>query len=435
MFPTGTGSNNPSPGTPPADNKGKPDITNKTDREVFQEVDDVTDDDKKGGKEPDDKPSKEAREKAGEEGEEIEDVDDDEDVDEDEDKSEETDEDDEENDEEDEELKTDGLYQKLKAVSPKIFKEVPELRSVIFAEQEYRNLFPSVKDAKEAVELNQTFTKLNDDITSGEAGSLLKGLENVGKENLETFLSNFMPAVKEHSKDLYLQMTYPLLKEAIRAAIKSGDERLEVSAKNIHWFLFGDHNIDAEVGFKPQKKDPREDKISERERQFEKRQYESFSKDLGHTVKTRAERFIQQAFKDSDLTSFMQETLTEKIFQRVDKAIAEDRRLQGNLANLWKQAKKEGFTTQSKDSISNAYLSRAKVLIPKIRQQVLSEAKLTVKTGDDKPPVDKKRIPSSGSTNASVAGAAKPANGKVIDWEATSEKDALDGNYKYKKES
>src|SRR3990172_8704927 len=64
----------------------------------------------------------------------------------------------EEEDEKEEEI-DETTYQQIKKVDKDIFKKVPELRSVIFREQEYTKVFPSVEDAKQAQEAAEIFGK------------------------------------------------------------------------------------------------------------------------------------------------------------------------------------------------------------------------------------------------------------------------------------
>jgi len=403
-------------------------VEGRTERQIFDAVDDVTKDkNDKSGDTKDEKEDTETPEDAEETPEDNEEKDD-------EDSDEPPQPKDEENEDEEgtENLEeTDEVYARIKKVSPELFKKVPELKQIIFREQEYTNVFPTVKEAKEALDTLQTFQEFNEDIGNGNSAKLIGALETVGKDALNSFLANFLPTVQKHSKDLYLQVVYPEIKKALKAAIKSGDERLEVSAKNLHWFIFGDHDIDGKVGLEPKEKDGRESELEERERKFEEKQFTSFAKDVAVTGKSRVERVISRAFEESGLSSLMQKKLVEEIFTRVDEIISKDVRFQGNNNNLWKQAKNNGFTSNWKDSIINAYLSRAKLLIPKVRQQVLAEAKLDAKIkSESEEGREKKRIPTTSTSQRNFTG------GKIdkskVDWDKTSERDIWDGKVTYK---
>jgi hypothetical protein len=329
-----------------------------------------------------------------------------------------------EEEEDEEELESDTLYQQLKKVNKDIFKEVPELRSVIFREQKYTEIFSTVEEATQAKEAAETFASFQTDIEKGNPETLLSALGDVNKDAQKDFVANFIPTVEKLSKDLYLGMLYPEFKKMLRAAAKSNDERLQVSAQNLNWFIFGDTNVDSDAGLEPKHKDDREDAMAKREREFEQKQLNIFSKDINVSCESRVKKIITFAFKDSDLSELMQRSLANEIFARVDAAIAKDPRHMGNINNLWKQARKDGFTSDWKDRIINAYLSRAKLLIPNFRQKVLAEAKISgIKQRTERKEV--KRIPSGAPSSSYRGGKVDP---KKVDWNQTDERAALDGN-------
>lgn len=303
---------------------------------------------------------------------------------------------------EDEEVENDSLYQQLKKRDAKLLKEIPELRSVIFREQKFTEIFPSIEDAQSAREAADIFASYEKDLMAGDSTGILETLEKTDKKSLEAFVANFIPNVEKQNKQLYLEMLYPEFKKMLRAATKSKDARLVTSAENLNWFIFGDTDVEADAGLKPTKRDEKDDALSKREKEFESRITATFENDVITTIEKRFRNIVGSAFKDSDVSPLLQKSLIKEIMERVDSAITKDTRHMGNVKNLWDKARKAGFTTDWKDSIQNAYLSRAKVLIPKIRQQVLSEAKLSGKA--IKETIRPVRIPTSGSTQRSGSG-------------------------------
>lgn len=338
-----------------------------------------------------------------------------------------------EEEDETEEIEEDNLYQQIKARDPKLLKDIPDLKHILFRDREITQLFPTVDDAREAAEGYQVFQQFQDDIASGDSSKLVAALAETNKESLEAFAGGFLTTLEKQSKDLYLETLYPEFKKLFRAAARSNDENLKNSAMHLHNFVFGDVELSAEVGLKSKKADPKEDELTKREQAFEQRQYTSFAKDISTVAVGRAKRIINKAFDNSDLSDLIKESLTDKIYDRVDKAVTKDIRHMGNMNNLWKQAKAAGFTSEWKDRITNAYLSRAKLLIPKVRQQVLSEAKVAVKVNDETRIV--RRVPS--SSGVSQQGNIKP--GQKLDVRKldlsgeNAERDLLDGKVVYKK--
>lgn len=337
--------------------------------------------------------------------------------------SEEDDEDGESEDEDDTELSSDSLYQTLKKRDPKLLKEIPELRNVLFREQKFTEVFATIEDAKEAQEASNIFQKFNDDISSGNSETLIEALSK-DKENLESFVGGFLDSVEKQSKELYLQTLYPEFKKMLRAALKDSNENIRKSAENINYFIFGDTNVASEIGTKKEKKDPKEDKLTERERAFEERQFSTFMKDVKDVTSKRVMRLISIPLEGTDMSPLLQKSLSQEIFSRVDKEIGSDARHMGNIRNLISQAKKEEYTSEGKDRIINAQLSRAKLLISKIRQQVLSEAKVSAKEiSENKPKKKPIRVPSSSQSYSRSPGT--KLDPKKVDWSKVDDERAL----------
>lgn len=324
----------------------------------------------------------------------------------------------------DEELETDSLYQQLKKRDPKLLKDMPELRSVLFREKQYTELFPSIEEAKDAREQTEVFSQFQRDISSGDSRTLVDALEGVGKRNLQDFVANFIPTIKEKSKDLYLGMIYPELKNLFRAASKSGNNDIKVSAENLHFFVFGNGELGSDAGLSVAKKDPRDEEITKREHALEARAYGNFFQDTSQVATKRLNFSIAKSFEGSGLSDWTVKKMSDEIFSYIDSEIKKDARHMGNMNNLWKQAKSTGYTSEGKDRIINAYLSRAKLLLSKARQKVLSDAKVSAKTGPNFTKKKPTRITPSGASFTKVSG---KVDAKNVDWNKTSERDMLDG--------
>lgn len=395
-------------------------IDTSDERAAFDTVDEGED---KGAETESDGEAQETEEETGSEG----------DTEESSDETEDTDEvegEDQEGAEGDKELASDNLYQELKKRDPKLLKEMPQLKAVIFRERRYTELFPSIDDAQEAKGRSDVLSDFERDVTSGSSENLIKALEGTGKQNLENFVANFIPTIEKQNKDLYLGMLYPEFKKLFRAAVRSGDQNLKTSAENLNWFVFNNTDVASDAGLKAFKEDPKDKEINERERAINQRLYNSFASDVQGVATRRLQNVISSPFKDSDLSEFMVKKLTDEIFARVDAEVKKDVRHMGNMNQLWKQAAAQGFTSEGKDRITNAYLSRAKLLIAKYRQQVLSEAKVSAKI---RPGVAQKRqatriTPSS----TSVGRVPGKIEGKKVNWDKTSERDLLDGKVSMK---
>lgn len=334
-----------------------------------------------------------------------------------------------ETEEENTALSGDSVYQALKKLDKDIFKKVPELRGVIFREQQLSQYFSSVKEAEEAYNNSQILNNFEKDFLRGNSEGLFKALSQ-NKESLNKFVGNLLPTLEKTDKNLYADAVSPVLKQLFRNAIKSNHEALIQSAKNLHWFVFGDHEIDKDAGLTSSSKaDPREEEYERKERELQERTRRAFSRDVVETATKRAKRIISKSFDNSDISDLMKGHLTDEIFKRVLNSLENDRRYNSQMVELWKKAEREEYTQFGKDSLTTAFLSRAKVLIPQHRQKVLAEAKIAAKNGGSGKK-KARRVPSSSSSVVDTG--SKKVDPKKVDWRQTTEAMALEGKYVFK---
>lgn len=315
----------------------------------------------------------------------------------------------------------DSIYAKLKALDPTILKKVPELREILFREKELTKYFLTVDDAKQASDIVDTFHTFERNLSDGDSSNLIEALDK--SKSLDKFAANFLPSLQEHSQDKYMQMMYPEFKKMLRVAINSGNEALALSAKNLHWFIFNNTNVEEHAGYKSDlKKSDKELSLEEKERQLVTKQAEYFGNDVQAGVDKRLNKIIAKSLENTGLKPFVLKAVTEKIITEIYSQATKDSRHQGNMSSLWSQAKRAGFTPDWKDRISLAALSRAKGLLPNIRKEVLIEAGITPSSKvNTKQPI---RVVPGNASSSSVSNRPKP---KDVDWGKTSELDMLQG--------
>lgn len=333
-------------------------------------------------------------------------------VDEDEDKSEKEapDEDESEDEEidESEELDDTSVIDKIKKSFPKLLKEIPELRKIIYSEQQFTQSFATPEEAKEAREAIEAYGTYEQDLLAGESKGLIETLDKTNKDSLKSFLANFIPTVFEHNQDLALQMLYPEFKKMLRAASRNKNENISKSAENLHVFIFGDDKLEADAGLKPKEKSDGETDLQRREREFNERKAQGFYNDVKLTVERRLTRIIEKSLENTGLSTLAREAAVNKIASKVDDAVRRDKRFQGNLRDLGMKAKRSDFSIEGKDSIISAYLSRAKMQIKNARQEVLRDEKIT---SDKKKTTKPVRL-----TGVQTTPGKSKVNVKDIDW-------------------
>jgi len=114
--------------------------------------------------------------------------------------------------------------------------------------------------------------------------------------------------------------------------------------------------------------------------------------------------------------------MTDEIFKSVNSQLNADKVHMRNMDSLWKQASKS-LTSANKTSIINAYLARAKQIIPSVKSKMLSEARGA--SGN-------KQQNQQNNNSGQPAKPFKVTSAKQVDWSKTSDHDFLSGKITYK---
>ena len=110
-------------------------------------------------------------------------------------------------------------------------------------------------------------------------------------------------------------------------------------------------------------------------------------------------------------------------------ALEQDKRHMETMNSLWKQANKAAFAGNWKDRLLSTYMSRARALMPAIRERIRKAAQ----EGQEETNRQTERVATRSSDRKEVGGRApndagrgtKPVAAKDVDWGKTSDEDFL----------
>jgi hypothetical protein len=320
-------------------------------------------------------------------------------------------------------------YQELKKADPDIFKKVPGLKDIFFREQKFSETFATVEEAQTAARKSEDFDVIEASLLNGDPSLVFQQLARNAPGSVPLLVDNFLPAIQRLSKDLYVRATMPVLEDLIRITYNDGkrlnDKNLMYAAGHIAKHVFGEPRIPEprtqSTGPHPAEVQLRE----ERNRHFNER-YGSFNYDLATESYTRLERIADRGINDpeSKLNGFTRKAITKEALAELDERLGGDQQLNQTLRQLWKRATVGGFTKEHKEAILNAHLSRAKQLLPGIRNRMVAEALgQKVKSNNNR---QKRDIPSGGRGAVGGRGMNR-INPRNIDWSKTSDEDILAG--------
>lgn len=327
-------------------------------------------------------------------------------------------------------------YQELKKADPDIFKKVPGLKDIFFREQKFSETFASVEEAQAAAVKAENYDIVEATLVNGDPSLILAEIGKNSPESLPVLVDNFLPTLQKLSKDLYVRATMPVLEDLIRLAYNDGkrtnNKNLMHAAGHLAMHVFGEPRIPEPRNTRTEPHPAEVQLRTERERHFNER-YSSFNTEVTTEAYTRMERFAEKGINDPEgkLSGFTKKAIVKEALAELDRRLGEDQQLSQTLRQLWKRATVGGFTKEHKEAILNAHLSRAKQLLPGIRNRMVAEA-LGEKVSDGKKVKTKKRdLPDGGR-----AGGLRPGqkmDPKKIDWRKTSDSDILNDRVTFRK--
>jgi len=340
----------------------------------------------------------------------------------------------EEPDETKDQVKARPAFKEITGKYPNLFKDFPDLREMYFREQEYTKAFPTVEDAKEAAEIVERFNSLDELVSSGkveDAADFFKFIKESDEGVHNKFAMNFLPALSKSDPDLHYQILTPVAQDLIQAVFAEGSRLGEEAGKNLrnaalHFSQYYFNDLDVAKGKKVARVEPVDDSAKQeldREREaFYAEKYESSLQGVESRIGSILSKEIKKSLdpKGDTFNDFMLDTLTEKVLKSVDVATTKDTSHMARIASLWKQARKASYSKESTDRLVSAYLSRARQLLPEIKNKIRSDA-LSNKSTEKSNATPRRDISGGGQQRFSVT-----TDPKKIDYHKTSDRDILD---------
>lgn len=413
---------------------GELDTSGKSDLELLNSEDDNADKDDSGDESDDKDDNKdsessdgdeEADESSDEEGEEEEETEDEEDEED----------DSKEDDKEDKETDA-NLYKSLKKKHPQIFKDFPELRSVIAKEHQYSQIFDTPADAKKADTRSGILDAVAKDIVSGTeegADRFFKTVNNLSESALKDFGHTILPAIAKLNPELYGEVLLNPFRRAMQHyyidAHKAGNKDLVSAIETVHE-LIADRKITDpldEVG-KPVKSKEAEE-LEKEKANFKTQRFRDFHGDAidaaGHSLRNIIKKSLLEVKGDNEkpLSDFLRRTISKEIFDGVDKVMQSDEKHLKTIRSLYKQAESAGYNSDWKGRIISAYLSRAKQALAGVKSKALREAGL--KSSEIKKEVRRLSPETSSRKSSSSTNKGEGIDWNKVDYSKTTDRDIL----------
>ena len=365
-------------------------------------------------------------------------------VDEEEEEEKEPEEETEEEEEKEEEEEPEETYHprpsitELKTAFPDLFKKFPVMKDIIFREQEFGKLFPTVDVARSAVENSDALESFQQALSEGDASTFAKALVEI--DAVDKVAPNILGSLYSVSPEAYVAATTPAFEKAVKMmyaeGASSGNDNLANAALVMSKWLFGDLEIakGTKTFAKVERKDPEVEKIKKEREEESNARYQEHHNEATETASKKLTSLIEDKLDpDEVLSPYMKRTIIKDCIEEVNAQIISDKQFINYMNNLWLEYRRSNYSGELKNRIISAFLLRAKPLIPGIRSRVTKEALGVAKKDSQN---KGKRAAASGSKNVPAGATSKERgnfdSGKRVDYSQSSDEDIIAGNIKYR---
>ncbi len=292
--------------------------------------------------------------------------------------SEEVEEKEEDIDPNDVELQVPVKMKELLAKYPNIKKDFPELIAANFREKEYAEVFPTVDDAKEAVEKVATLDKFQDLIFKGDTAPILEIVKKEDPNGFNALVNNYLPNLQKVDPAAYNYLIKDTVSKYLNLAFSVGKQRndadLQTAAQMLYNLEFGGANPPQQFG-DGKKVAPEIEEVKKERAAFEEEKHTSH---IG-ALDTRMSNSIKSAIAinidpKNSMTGYVKKNAINDCYTLIDSQMKEDKRFMATVKGLQDKAKKNSYNESSMNDIRKLVLGRAKYLMKEAVNKTRTEA-------------------------------------------------------------
>lgn len=348
---------------------------------------------------------------------------------------------------EEEEPAAEGELASIKALKkdyPDIFKKHPQLRVAVAEHRQFREVFSSVDEAKEAVEAqNNLFTLREQILDKNDFGAFLDEVNRVDSAAAARLVRKILPSILERSKDLYYEITQEPITQFVAAAFnhgrRGGNNNLSNSALHM-WKFLGFDGTPAPQATGPSEADKQ---MEARVNEFENRKFQDASNSITRDIRENLIGLIERAIDPKNqIKETIKKATINQLVREIDAEVAADVNHMNRVHRLWQNARRSSYAPGHTSRIISAYLERAKQLLPKHARKVREELGISIESGNGQPQSDERPVQTQGAkkpvprpmTGQNVQPRTiRDTNPRQIDWDKTSDTDILSGKAKLRR--
>jgi len=286
--------------------------------------------------------------------------------------------------EEDLELTTPVRRKEILKKYPTLFKDFPYLEKAYYREQQFTEVFPTISDAKVAVEKARILDGVESQVMGGDITTVLAAARNEDPEAFYRIADNYLPSLRKVDQQAYYHVLGNVIKDTIITMVqegrKLGDQGapLQAAANVLNQFVFGSQTFTPPQTL-ARKENPEELNRQQRIQQEEASRFRGQFESVRDELQTKADNVLKSTISQhidpkETMTDYVKGHATTEALQTLEELMSKDTRFRGLLDKLWEKAFEKRFDKESTDRIKSAYLSKAKTLLPSVIKTARNKA-------------------------------------------------------------
>jgi len=279
---------------------------------------------------------------------------------------------------EEEDLITPPRKKEILKAYPDLFKKFPYLEKALYRDRQFSEVFPDVDTAKEASEKADVFDSVEHDINEGNIEKIIQSVKDSGEKALNRLADDYLDTLRKVDRESYLHVVAGVIKQAITAMAEGSndgeDEDLLNAAKTLNKFMFNTDKFQAH-GRLSEARNPESERLNKDKQNWDNQKFETSKNELMGKVKSLIQSTVSNNIDKKDaMTSYVKKNAVNDAMQSLDNVMSKDKSFQRFIDNLWKNAKKDNYSTSSVEKIRSAYIGKAKTLLPGVITKARNEA-------------------------------------------------------------
>lgn len=255
---------------------------------------------------------------------------------------------------------------------PDLFKKFPYLEKAYYREQQFTEILPTIDDAREAAESHKVLQRYTEDmVEKGNVSNVLKMIKEANPETFAQVADNYLDHLKAVDESAFIHVQSNLVKNIILGMVEearsSGDDDFRTAALLLNKWAFGSAKFTAPQRLAKEIKaedKSKEDSISEREKAFAQRQFDSAVGEVNNRVNNSIKNAIDANIDPKNtMTDYVKRSAVRDAQEKMTSLIENDTRFQKIVVKLWEKAEAANYSRETQDEIRKAFLSKAKSLL------------------------------------------------------------------------